>query len=71
MKLSQKEVIKAWLDGARVQYKSTSGWKQFKRFDNCTTFYFNKLYKYRILMDAESEVQNHEDNATFLKAEVI
>lgn len=48
MQQSQKEVLKAWIDGATIQYKDGDNWFDCHAFDSCNRVYFNDDAEYRI-----------------------
>lgn len=48
MKQDQKEVLKAWIDGAVIQYKDGNDWFDCHAFDDCHRVYFNDSQEYRI-----------------------
>lgn len=49
MKEDQKEVLKAWIDGAAIQYQSTDGsWGDCHDYGECDRVYFNDGSIYRI-----------------------
>lgn len=49
MKEDQKEVLKAWIDGASIQYQSSDGsWGDCYDYGDCDRVYFNNGSIYRI-----------------------
>ena len=48
MQQSQKEILKAWIDGATIQYKDGSNWFDCNLFDDCQHVWFNTDVEYRI-----------------------
>ena len=49
MKEDQKKVLKAWIDGAAIQYKSSDGsWGDCHDYGECDRVYFNDGSIYRI-----------------------
>ncbi len=49
MKEDQKEVLKAWIDGASIQYQSSDGsWGDCHDYGDCDRVYFNDDSIYRI-----------------------
>lgn len=49
MKEDQKKVLKAWIDGATIQYQSSDGsWGDCHNYGDCDRVYFNDGSIYRI-----------------------
>lgn len=48
MKEDQREILKAWIDGAVIQYKDGDNWSDCCAFDSCNRVYFNDDQIYRI-----------------------
>ena len=42
MKEEHKEVLKAWIDGATIQYQNVDGlWSDRQAYENCSTVWFS------------------------------
>lgn len=64
MKQDQKEVLKAWIDGAIIQYKDGNNWFDCHAFDDCHRVYFNDSQEYRIkpqLHVTETYISTYKD----------
>lgn len=66
MKQDQKEVLKAWIDGAIIQYKELDGsWRDCNSFEYCEKVNFYKNDEYRIkpqLYVTETYISTYKDH---------